>query len=183
MIPSMDLIFVTTNRHKIRSAQLVLAKYDMNIIGISVVVPEIQGVSSKEIIKDKVKKCYQVVKKPLIAMDSGLFIDSLAGFPGVYTKFVLETIGEDGLIKLTKDIKPCRAYVQRMIGYTDGRETQTFSSRGYGEIIAEKRGNNGINYDLIFYLPEKGKTLAELSDKEKVEVWGDAWDQLGLWLT
>ncbi len=179
----MDLIFTTTNKYKIKSAQLVLGKYDINIVGTAVEVPEIQAETPEEVIVDKVKRCFQIVKKPLIAMDSGLFIEPLEGFPGIYTKYTLSTIGEDGLIRLTKEITPCKAFVQRMIGYTDGKEVKIFSSKGYGEIIPEKRGSNGANYDLIFYVPEKKKTLAELSDEEQVEVWGDAWDRLGLWLT
>lgn len=182
MVVSMDLIFTTTNKYKIKSAQLVLGKYDINVVGMAVDVPEIQAETPEEVITDKVEKCFQIVKKPLIAMDSGLFIKSLGGFPGIYTKYVLNTIGEDGLIKVTKGITPCKAFVQRMIGYTDGKEVKIFSSRGYGEIIPEKRGNNGANYDLIFYVPEKNKTLAELSDEEQIEVWGDAWDRLGQWI-
>jgi XTP/dITP diphosphohydrolase len=115
-------------------------------------------------------------------MDSGLFIEELQGFPGVYTKSVLRAIGEDGLMKLTKDVLNRTAYVQRMVGYCDGSQVMIFSSRGYGEVIQDKRGSNGMNYDLIFYVPEKEKTLAELTHEEQVEVWGDAWDQLARWL-
>uniref|UniRef100_A0A7C5UV03 Non-canonical purine NTP pyrophosphatase n=1 Tax=candidate division CPR3 bacterium TaxID=2268181 RepID=A0A7C5UV03_UNCC3 len=179
----MKIIFTTTNKNKIKSAESVLNRYGIDVIGEEVEVDEIQSDSPEEIIIDKIKKCYKKINKPLIAMDSGLFIESLGGFPGVYTKYILKTIGEDGLLKLTKGIKPCKAYVQRTIGYTDGKEFKIFSSRGYGQIIQEKRGTNGVNYDLIFYVPDKKKTLAELSDKEQIKVWGDAWDQLSIWLT
>lgn len=183
MVHYLQITFTTTNKNKIKSAESVLNRYGIEVVGEEVKVDEIQSDSPEEIILDKVKKCYKKIKKPLIAMDSGLFIESLGGFPGVYTKYILKTIGEDGLLKLTKDTKPCKAYVQRMIGYTDGKEFKTFYSRGYGEIIQEKRGTNGMNYDLIFYVPEKKKTLAELSHEEQVEVWGDAWDKLAIWLT
>ncbi len=36
-----------------------------------------------------------------------------------------------------------------------------------GEIIPEERGNGGFGYDPIFYLPELGRTMAELSEAEK----------------
>jgi XTP/dITP diphosphohydrolase len=179
----MNLIFTTTNQHKIRSAQSVLGKYGINVEGLALDIPEIQSDNPEEVIKDKVLKCFDKVKKPLVAMDSGLFIEELGGFPGVYAKYVLDTIGIDGIIKLTADLKSTRVFVQRMIGYTDGSEVKIFSSRGYGEIISEKRGTNGYNYDFIFYIPEKKKTLAELSLDEQVKVWGDAWDQLGEYLT
>ena len=180
----MQIIFTTTNKNKIESAQLVLNKYKIKVIGTEVTVDEIQADTPEDLIIDKVKKCYQQNKKPLIAMDSGLFIENLNGFPGPYTKYAIKTIGEDGLMRLVKGIANNKniAYVQRTIGYTDGTNIKIFSSRGYGQIIQEKRGTNGMNYDLIFYVPSKKKTLAELSTPEQVEVWGDAWDQLGQWL-
>jgi XTP/dITP diphosphohydrolase len=36
-----------------------------------------------------------------------------------------------------------------------------------GEIIPEERGQGGFGYDPIFFLPELGKTMAELSMEEK----------------
>lgn len=178
----MKITFTTTNKYKIQAAESVLNKYGIEVIGKDVEVDEIQSDSPEEVILDKVKKCYKIVKKPLIAMDSGLFIEDLGGFPGVYTKFAIKTIGEDGLMKLTKDFKNNKAYVQRMIGYTDGKVFKIFFSRGYGKIIQEKRGDNGMNYDLIFYVPSKKKTLAELNLEEQVEVWGNAWDKLAKYL-
>jgi XTP/dITP diphosphohydrolase len=178
----MKIIFTTTNKYKIQAAESVLNKYGIEVVGKEVEVDEIQSDSPEEVILDKVKKCCSKIKKPLIAMDSGLFIEDLGGFPGVYTKFVLKTIGEDGLMKLTKEFKNNKAYVQRIIGYTDGKVLKTFSSRGYGKIIQEKRGTNGMNYDLVFYVPSKKKTLAELDLPEQVKVWGDAWDKLAKYL-
>ncbi|BCX14209.1 MAG: hypothetical protein KatS3mg085_741 [Candidatus Dojkabacteria bacterium] len=61
-------------------------------------------------------------------MDSGLFIEDLKDFPGVYTKYILETIGEKGLMDLTKNIPNNSAYVQRTIAYTDGEKTEIFQS-------------------------------------------------------
>ena len=178
----MELIFTTTNKYKINSASLVLKKYDINIIGYDVAVPEIQADTVEEIILDKVAKCYKIVGKPLVAMDSGIFIEALNGFPGPYTKYVISSIGEDGLINLVKPLTNKNCFVQRTIGYTDGIKTKIFISRGYGEIIEDKRGKNGLNYDLVFYVPTLKKTLAELSDEEKVKVWGSAWDDLGKWI-
>jgi len=178
----MKIIFTTSNKYKIQSAESVLNRYGIEVEGKDVEVDEIQSDLPEKVIIDKVKKCYQRIQKPLIAMDSGLFIESLGGFPGVYTKFFIERVGEDGLIKLVEGIKKPKAYVQRMIGYTDGKMIKTFWSRGYGYIIDEKRGSNGRNYDLVFYVPKKKKTLAEMEIDEQVETWGDAWEKLAMWL-
>ena len=121
----MKIIFTTSNKYKIQSAESVLNRHGINVEGLDIEVDEIQSDSPKRVIVDKVKKCYQKIRKPLIAMDSGLFIEALGGFPGVYTKFFIEKIGEGGLIKLLEKIKNPKAYVQRMIGYTDGKIVKT----------------------------------------------------------
>ena len=48
----------------------------------------------------------------------------------------------------------------------DGKVT-TFEGIVNGEIIREKRGGEGFGYDPIFFLPEYGKTSAEISPEEK----------------
>lgn len=179
----MELIFATTNKYKVASAQRVLDKYHIKVVGKGVEVAEIQADSVEEVITDKVKKCYEQLKEPMVAMDSGLFIESLKGFPGVYTRYVINSIGEDGLIRLTSHLDHPKAYVQRTIAYTDGKEIKLFKSKREGEIIQEKRGFNGANYDFIFYVPKMGKTLAEMTNDEQDSVWGDAWDQVGGWLS
>ncbi|MFH1295123.1 MAG: non-canonical purine NTP pyrophosphatase [bacterium] len=174
-----EIIFTTTNKYKIRSAESVLSKYGIKVLGENIEVHEIQSDSPEEVIIDKVKKCYEIIKKPLIAMDSGLYIEEFNGFPGVYTKYVNESIGEKGLLALISSISNRRAFVQRMIGFSDGSNVEVFNSKGYGELLTEKRGDDGYTYDFVFYVPEIGKTLAEMTSDERVTVWGDAWDQLG----
>ena len=44
---------------------------------------------------------------------------------------------------------------------------KTFRGECHGEIIFEKRGNNGFGYDPIFYVPELNKTFAEITSEEK----------------
>lgn len=179
---SKQILFTTTNKHKIDSASLILERYGFIVKGIEVHIDEIQAEEPKKVATDKAEKAFKVIEKPLIVMDSGLFIEDLNNFLGVYTKYILETIGEKGLMALTKSLPNNCAYVQRTIAFTDGKDTKVFQSRGYGTIIQEQRGENGWSYDKIFLVKGKNKTLAEMTDEEKVKVWGDAWDKLGEWL-
>ncbi|MFN2362925.1 MAG: non-canonical purine NTP pyrophosphatase, partial [Halarsenatibacteraceae bacterium] len=50
-----------------------------------------------------------------------------------------------------------------------GRE-ETVRGNCSGRIISEFRGENGFGYDPIFYLPEKGRTFAELTTEEKNKI-------------
>jgi len=179
----MKLIYATSNKLKLQLAQQSLDSFGITLVDCAWQVPEIQSMSQEAVAIDKARKLYKLVHKPLVAMDSGLFVETLDGFPGVYTKDIMQQIGIDGLLQLTAAHKKNKAYTQRTIAYTDGKIVKTFSSKCEGEIIPDKRGSNGRDYDLIFYLPKKKKTLAELSDVDKSKLTGEAWQQFGKWFT
>jgi len=113
-----------------------------------------------------------------LADDSGLEIDALNGEPGVHSK---RFAGEDatdedrGRIVLQKlDGVP---WEQRTARYRcviavagPGENTVTCESVCSGIIGYESHGNGGFGYDPVFYLPEYGKTVAELPLNEKNKV-------------
>lgn len=51
-----------------------------------------------------------------------------------------------------------------------GEKTKTFRGEVEGELLTERRGNKGFGYDPIFYVPELGKTTAELTGEEKARI-------------
>ena len=179
----MDLIYATTNKHKLAGAKQALAGTNINLItpdGALPDVPEIQSDDQAAVSVDKALKYYELLKRPLVVMDSGLFIDKLNGFPGVYTKYALGTIGIDSIIQLLGGA--ARAYTQRTITYFDGNKSQTFTLKLYGSLLKEPRGNNGRNYDKYFLPDGKNKTLAEMASKEKAELTAEIWRKLAAWL-
>ena len=179
----MDLIYATTNKHKLAGAKQALAGTNINLItpdGVLPDVPEIQSDDQAAVSVDKALKYYELLKRPLVVMDSGLFIDELNGFPGVYTKYALDTIGIDRIIQLLGGA--ARAYTQRTITYFDDNEPQTFTLKLHGALLKEPRGNNGRNYDKYFLPDGKNKTLAEMASEEKAELTAEIWRKLAAWL-
>lgn len=175
----MELIYATTNKHKFAGAKQALAGTDINLIAPDKTlpdVPEIQSDDQQVVSVDKAIKYYDLLKRPLVVMDSGLFIDELNGFPGVYTKYALNTIGIDRIVQLLGGAT--RAYTQRTITYFDGNKPQTFTLKLHGALLKEPRGNNGRNYDKYFLPDGKNKTLAEMTDDEKVELTAEVWKKL-----
>ena len=179
----MELIYATTNKHKFAGAKQALAGTDINLIAPDETlpdVPEIQSDDQAAVSIDKALKYYKLLKRPLVVMDSGLFIDELNGFPGVYTKYALDTIGIDRMIQLLDGA--ARAYTQRTITYFDGDKPQTFALKLHGVLLKEPRGNNGRNYDKYFLPDSKNKTLAEMASEEKAELTAKVWRKLAAWL-
>ena len=180
----MNLIYATTNKHKLAGAKQALAGTDINLIapdGVLPDVPEIQSEDQAAVSVDKALKYYELLKRPLVVMDSGLFIDELNGFPGVYTKYALDTIGINRIIQLLGGA--ARAYTQRTITYFDGNKPQIFTLKLHGALLKEPRGNNGRNYDKYFLPNGKNKTLAEMTDEEKAELTAVVWQELAVWLS
>lgn len=179
----MDLIYATTNKYKLAGAKQALTGTNINLITPDKTlpdVPEIQSDNQQAVSVDKALKYYDLLKRPLVVMDSGLFIDELNGFPGVYTKYSLDTIGIDRIIQLLGG--GARAYTQRTITYFDGDKPQTFTLKLHGALLKEPRSNNGRNYDKYFLPDGKNKTLAEMASEEKAELTAEIWRKLAAWL-
>ena len=179
----MNLTYATTNKYKLAGAKQALAGTGVNLIAPDEAlpdVPEIQSDDQTAVSVDKALKYYDLLKRSLVVMDSGLFIDELNGFPGVYTKYALDTIGIDRIIQLLGGAP--RAYTQRTITYFDGNKPQAFTLKLHGALLKEPRGNNGRNYDKYFLPENKNKTLAEMTSEEKAELTAEIWRELAAWL-
>ena len=111
-----------------------------------------------------------------LADDTGLEVDALDGRPGIYSaRFAGEEAtyqdNNQKLLELLKNYpeeerKACFVTVAALVDPATGRE-ETVRGICRGRIISEFRGKNGFGYDPIFYLPEKGRTFAELTTEEK----------------
>ena len=113
----------------------------------------------------------------VLADDSGLQVEALNGEPGIYSArycpkpgatdadrraLLIENLRKSGAERPWKAQFYCAVAIIR----PDGSE-QLVHGVCKGEIIPEERGNGGFGYDPIFFVPEFGKTLAELTGDEK----------------
>lgn len=162
----MNICIVTSNTNKVSE----VAEYFRGIATIehvSMQCPEYRSSSIAEIATKKAEYAYQVIRRPLIADDTGFFIRSLSGFPGPYAAYVHDTIGNNGILKLLEGEEDRYGWFETVIAYTDGIQIETFSGRLDGEIVSPQ-GKYGFGYDPIFKVNER--TLAELSLEEKSRI-------------
>jgi XTP/dITP diphosphohydrolase len=105
---------------------------------------------------------------PFIKDDSGLFIQSLNGFPGVYSSYIQRTIGNEGVMRLMEGKEDRRATFRTVIGlYLPGKGLSMFTGECHGTITEETRGKQGFGYDPIFIPLGEERTFAEMSVEEK----------------
>ncbi len=176
------LLLGTNNQAKVREYRSLLPDLDHKLVtlaeqGISVEVDE-AGASLEE--NARLKATVIAAKSRLLTLadDSGLEVDALGGEPG---RLSARYAGENAT-----DIERIAYLLKRMNGVPWERRTARFrcvialaapegkvklcSGECPGFITFEPRGEHGFGYDPIFYLPEPGKTMAELSLEQKNKI-------------
>ncbi len=176
------LIFATGNENKMKEIRMILADCGYEILsmkeaGIQADIVE-DGSTFEENAIIKATAISKLCGCLVLADDSGLEIDYLNKEPGIYSA---RYMGED----TSYDIKNA-ALIERLNGVPDEQRTARFVcaiaaafpdgrvevKRGNieGRIAYEPAGENGFGYDPIFYVPEFGKTTAQLDPEEKNKV-------------
>jgi XTP/dITP diphosphohydrolase len=120
----------------------------------------------------------------VVADDSGLEVDALAGAPGVHSARYAaddprraesntdDEANNSKLIREIKNIAPERRSGRFVCWIAAARDSQTmavFEGKAEGTILDAPRGINGFGYDPLFYFPQINKTFAELSAEEKAK--------------
>jgi XTP/dITP diphosphohydrolase len=175
----MKLIFATGNENKMREIREILAGRGYEILsmkeaGIDVDVVE-DGKTFAENALIKARAISKIAGELVLADDSGLEIDALGGEPGIYsarymgheTSYTEKNNNLISRLEGVPDEKRTARFVCAMAAvFPDGRE-ETVVGTMEGRIGYEIAGENGFGYDPRFYLPEYGKTSAEISPEEK----------------
>ena len=162
-----ELFFASSNEHKFQEAERILANLGMQINLFKTTLEEIQSNNLNDIAEKKAINAYDLIQKPVIIEDDGLFINSLNGFPGPYSSYVYDTIGNKGIMDLLENSKVRDAKFVSIIAYCDNDcDVKLFESSIPGKIssIIEK---GGWGYDPIFIPDGESKTYANVSDKDK----------------
>ncbi len=158
---------VTSNEGKYREYRKKLSEHYSEVEMKNVEYPEIQTDDLEEVVNFVLDELSD--HAPLIIDDSGLFVDALKGFPGVYSSYAMKTLGCDGILSLMQGRKKRSARFECVIGFL-GEERKLFKGKSEGKITHEKRGSGGFGYDPIFEPEEYERTYAELSSEEKNEI-------------
>jgi XTP/dITP diphosphohydrolase len=169
------VFLATGNINKFKEARETLEEYGIAIGMIRVKSLEIQNDSIEEIASASVKHAFEHCHLPIIVEDTGLFVDSLNGFPGPYTSYVYRTIGNAGLLKLMANVENRKAHFLSVIAYLDEELPKPicFTGRVDGSITTQEPRNFGrpsFGFDPIFKPLNNEKTFAEMSIQDKNKV-------------
>jgi XTP/dITP diphosphohydrolase len=166
----MNLVLATSNENKLREFREILGDtYKLEPFPTDV---EETGETFEDNALLKAREACKQSSQAAIADDSGLCVDALNDAPGVYSaRYGREGSGRARVLRELNAAGGTANRAAKFVSaialcYPDGRE---FTVRGEceGEIAYEIKGKNGFGYDSIFYLPEFGKTMAEISAEQK----------------
>jgi len=167
----MELKVVTSNDGKIKEFKQAFEKTPVFPTKVSVPYPEVQASSLEEVVDFGLDNLKDKIQPPFIIDDAGVFVDGLEGFPGVYSRYVYDTIGLQGILKQMENLEDRQASFKCVLGLLleDGT-THKFVGECKGRIIHEMRGDGGFGYDPIFIPDGFDRTFAELPPEEKNEI-------------
>jgi XTP/dITP diphosphohydrolase len=143
------IIFASTNEGKFKEILPLLRNFDIEIEFVRFKSTEIQSEFLEEVALEKSKVAYEKIGQPLIVEDTGLFINSLNGFPGPYSSYVFQTIGNTGILDLLSNKTNRFALFRTVIAYNDGNVKMTFTGETKGAISGSIT-EGGWGYDPIF---------------------------------
>ena len=172
-----EIIIASNNKGKIKEAQEILKQFkviSMEEIGIKIDVEEDQETFEGNAIKKAETIAKKLDGKMCIADDSGIEIEYLGGFPGVYTKRWHKGTDRERNLAIIEKLKGVPKEKRKIsfitaIALSDGNETICETGRINGFVAEEIRGENGFGFDEIFEL-ENGKTLAQILQEEKNKI-------------
>ncbi|MDP6869982.1 MAG: non-canonical purine NTP pyrophosphatase [Candidatus Poseidoniaceae archaeon] len=153
---------MTSNKGKVAEASEYFANHGMIVKQFEFEATEPQTDDLEVVTISKLEQAISTLPNPddmLLVEDAGLFVDALDGFPGVYSSYVLNTIGTHGILKLLDQLKSENPIQDSKLRSAEFRAVaalyckgQTIISEGVcrGRISHQVRGDEGFGFDPIF---------------------------------
>lgn len=180
-----QILFATTNPHKTNEVRAILAPLGIDVLSLESLesVPDEPEETEPTFAGNaRLKALYYAEKTGVesLAEDSGLEVDALSGAPGVHsaryagmsgTRAERDHANNEKLLRelrLLPDASRTARFVCALcLAAPDGTVLEETTGAYDGEIADSPRGQNGFGYDPLLYLPDVGRTSAELLPAEK----------------
>ena len=176
----MKVVLASHNQKKMVEMKAILSQMGVEVLSQAEVgvdlEPEETGTTFEENARIKAQAVMERTGLPAIADDSGLMVDALGGDPGVYSaRYGGPGLDDTGRWQLLlknmagESNRACKFVSVICCAFPDGGEVM---ARGEcpGILAQGPSGDGGFGYDPIFYLPQLGKTMAQLTPAEKNQI-------------
>ncbi len=170
------ILFATSNRGKMEEALQILRPYGIPLQQYDGKGTEIQADTTSEVAAYTSREAASRAGRAVLVEDAGFFVDSLNGFPGVYSAYVFKTLGVRGVLTLLnrsskRGPTSRKARFVSSVAYCEpGGEPSVFEGSVSGTVAARPKGTKGFGFDPIFVPEGRDLTFGELTLDEKCAV-------------
>lgn len=166
------LTLASTNAGKLASLRAVCL--DTAVVAVDLPLVETQTDDAADVAAVAVTKAVQawrLLGAPVVVEDGGLCVDHLGGWPGVYTKPFLASVGLSGLLQLAGPL-PARAHFRSAVAYADGSGLRVWTGPSrLGTLVPAAGEPAAVAWSALWsvFAPDggDGRTLAQLSAAER----------------
>lgn len=163
---SSEIFFASSNKNKFEEAKYIVSQFGLKLKFLHLCIQEIQANTLEEIASHKAMQAFSICSRPVIVEDDGLFIKSLNGFPGPYSSYVFDTIGNKGILRLVSVQR--NAVFRSIIAYCErSGDVHLFGADVDGTISKKEQGKKW-GFDPIFVPSGKNKSYSQLADKNQI---------------
>jgi XTP/dITP diphosphohydrolase len=161
----MKLIFVSKNKFKHAEATRFLSTLGISVEASHLEIHELQTVDTEALVRDKATRAFAKLGRPLFVEHTGLYLDTLNGFPGGLTQIFWDTLKKDRFTELfASETDVVRAVTH--IGYVDGRCVHIFRGEVVGRIVSPPRVDHGFQWDCVFRPDGFENTFSEMGERK-----------------
>ena len=163
---SSNITFASSNENKFKEIKNILINFGLEVKFLRCHLQEIQSNNLEDIAKHKALDAFSICSTPVIIEDDGLFIKSLNGFPGPYSSFVYDTIGNKGILRLLS--RQREAIFRSIIAYCEyDKNVHMFSAKVQGK-ISEKEFGKRWGFDPIFIPLGQNLSYSQIKEKNQI---------------
>ena len=176
----MKIVIATFNKGKFKEFKDLFSNSSFEILSLEDFTTEDideTGSSYEENAMLKAKKASDISNYPSLGDDSGLEVKLLNNDPGLFSarysgKNATDETNIKKLLKAIKNLENAKAKFVSTLAFYDPQKNLELFSFGEleGQIIKEKKGDNGFGYDPIFKIKNSCLTLAEVSFQERMKI-------------
>ena len=174
-----EVVIATRNPGKFREIKAILSSLPLKFLSLEDFpdLPEVveDGATFAENAGKKARTIADFTGRLAIADDSGLVVDALQGRPGVFSSRYAGENATDGdrgqklleeMASIPEGKRQARFVCAMAVALPRGR-LEVVEGECRGRLTSAPRGKRGFGYDPIFFVPQFGKTMAELEPEEK----------------
>lgn len=166
----MKLNHLTCNKFKIETAKLALSPFGIEVMPVSLSIPEIQADTNIEVARQSAITATKILNEPVMREDHGFYLHAFPGWPGPYMAHTERTIPPEGVLKLLHD-KDRTGYFEMALAYANPSGCIIELSYRLPCVVSDniRCGGKDFGWDSIICIGDEHRSLSEYPQADRYQ--------------